>query len=73
MLFYALVPKGRKKEVVYLGGCVYSKRICSLDLHKEAARLHYERHKPHVVLWYAGMQTSPSFSKAPVYVPNSKK
>lgn len=64
MLLYALVPKGRKKEVIYLGRYVYGKSICSLDLHKEAARLHYERHKLLVVLWYTGMQSFPSFSKA---------
>lgn len=54
----------KRREVLCPGRCIYGKGICSLDLHKKSAQLLYERHKFLVVLWYAGMQTSPSFSNA---------
>lgn len=51
MLLYAL---GKRREVIYLERCIYDKHICSLDLHKKAAELDYQRYKLLVVLQHTG-------------------
>lgn len=72
LLLYVLVPKGKKKEVMYPNRCIYDKRICSLDLSKEAAQMHYEKYKPLVALCSTqGCRPLHHFLRQPVCVPNS--